>query len=94
MIDRMEAAGLVRRTAAPDDRRKTLLALTEKARELQPDYMAVSAQMNSIFYKGFSEEEIRLCETMLVRIHDNLKQHDQMFQNTKKQQKPEKDVRG
>ena len=56
--------------------------------------MAVSAQMNSIFYKGFSEEEIRLCETMLVRIHDNLKQHDQMFQNTKKQQKPEKDVRG
>ena len=94
MIDRMEAAGLVRRTAAPDDRRKTLLALTEKARELQPDYMAVSAQMNSIFYKGFSEEEIRLCETVLVRIHDNLKQHDQMFQNTKKQQKPEKDVRG
>ena len=50
--------------------------------------------LNKQFKTGFSKEEIRLCETMLVRIHDNLKQHDQMFQNTKKQQKPEKDVRG
>lgn len=88
MTDRMEAAGLVRRIPDPDDRRKTLLSLTEKARELQPDYTAVSSQMNDIFYKGFSEEEICLCETMLGRIHDNLKQHDQMFQNTKKQPKP------
>lgn len=91
MIDRMETAGLVRRTADPEDRRKTLLALTEKARELQPDYMAVSTQMNDIFYQGFSEEEIRICEAMLGRIHNNLKLHDQMFQN-KKQQKPKKDM--
>ena len=88
MIDRMEAAGLVRRLPDPDDRRKTLLALTEKARELQPDYMAVSTQMNDIFYQGFSEEEIRLCESMLERIHGNLKRHDQIFQNTKSSQSP------
>lgn len=83
MIDRMEAAELVRRLPDPDDRRKTLLTLTEKAKKLKPDYTAVSSQMNDIFYQGFSEEEIRLCESMLERIHENLKQHDQIFQNTK-----------
>lgn len=88
MIDRMEAAGLVRRLPDPDDRRKTLLALTEKAGELQPDYMAVSTQMNDIFYQGFSEEEIRLCESMLERIYGNLKRHDQISQNTKSSQSP------
>lgn len=88
MIDRMEMAGLVRRLPDPDDRRKTLLALTGKARELQPDYMAVSAQMNDIFYQGFSEEEIRLCESMLERIHNNLKRHDQTLHKTKNSQSP------
>ncbi len=84
MIDRMETAGLVRRISDPDDRRKTLLSLTEKARQLQPDYMSISQEMNGIFYKGFSEDEIRLCEAMLSRIHENLKQYDQTFQNKKK----------
>lgn len=84
MIDRMETAGLVQRISDPDDRRKTLLSLTEKARQLQPDYMSVSREMNGIFYKGFSENEIRLCEAMLSRIHENLKQYDQTFQNKKK----------
>ncbi len=73
MIDRMEAAGLVRRVPDQHDRRKTLLTLTEKARNLQQDYTAVSGQMADIFYAGFTEDEILLCEAMLERIHENLK---------------------
>lgn len=73
MTDRMEAAGLVRRVPDPHDRRKTLLTLTEKAKGLQQDYTAVSDQMTDIFYAGFTEEEILLCEAMLERIHENLK---------------------
>ncbi len=73
MIDRMEAAGLVRRVPDQHDRRKTLLTLTEKARNLQQDYTAVSGQMADIFYAGFTEDEILLCESMLERIYENLK---------------------
>lgn len=76
MVDRMEAAGLVRRLADRNDRRKTRLSLTEKARALRTDYEAVSARMTDIFYAGFTEEEIAQCETMLERILCNLKRHE------------------
>lgn len=69
MVDRMEKAGLV----CQNDRRKTLLALTAKAKNLEQDYKAVSDKMSEIFYKGFSDDEIRTCEAMLARILDNMK---------------------
>lgn len=76
MIDRMEAADLVRRIPDREDRRKTLLSLTENARNLKKPYTDVSDRMTGIFYEGFSEEEIGLCEEFLRRIHSNLKQQD------------------
>lgn len=73
MVDRMEKAGLVCRMPDKNDRRKTLLALTAKAENLEQDYKTVSDKMSEIFYKGFSDEEIRTCEEMLARILDNMK---------------------
>lgn len=75
MIDRMEASGLVSRVPDRSDRRKTLLTLTEKAKGLEQDYMEISSDMTDIFYAGFTEEEILQCETLLGRIHENLKQY-------------------
>ena len=75
MVDRMETAGLLCRIPDKSDRRRTLLALTDAARELERDYMEVSGRMTEIFYAGFSEEEVIQCEKMLGRIHENLKQH-------------------
>lgn len=73
MVDRMEKAGLVCRMLDKNDRRKTLLALTAKAKNLEQDYKSVSDKMSEIFYKGFSDEEISTCEAMLARILDNMK---------------------
>ena len=75
MVDRMEKVGLVCRVPDKKDRRKTLLALTEKAKSLEKDYMLVSAKMSDIFYEGFSEGEIRQCEAMLTRILENMKKY-------------------
>ncbi len=75
MIDRMEAGGLVCRVPDERDRRKTLLALTDMSRNLQRDYSEVSSRMSQIFYSGFTHEEISICEGMLERIYNNLKQH-------------------
>jgi len=74
MVDRMETAGLLCSIPDKSDRRRTLLALTDAARELERDYMEVSGRMTEIFYAGFSEEEVIQCEKMLGRIHENLKQ--------------------
>ena len=46
--------------------------LTEKAHSLKGEYDSVSDEMGSIYYKGFSEEEITRFEECLDRIRKNL----------------------
>ena len=58
MLERMENQGLISRVQSKTDKRKTLLFLTEKAHALKGEYDSVSDEMGSIYYKGFSEEEI------------------------------------
>ncbi|MCR4882805.1 MAG: radical SAM mobile pair system MarR family transcriptional regulator [Clostridiales bacterium] len=72
MLERMEAQGLIRRVQDREDKRKTLLYLTENARALKRDYDEVSRQMTEIYYQGFSEEEIVRFERDLDRIRQNL----------------------
>ena len=66
MLERMEKNGLIRREQDQQDKRKTLLYLTEKAHKLKVDYDDV------IYYKGFSENEIVQFESYLERIQKNL----------------------
>ncbi|MBQ5522935.1 MAG: MarR family transcriptional regulator [Oscillospiraceae bacterium] len=72
MLERMEKQGLLRRESDEKDKRKTLLFLTDRAYALREDYEDVSARMGTVFYEGFSEEEIRLFESFLHRVLDNL----------------------
>ncbi|MBQ2140302.1 MAG: MarR family transcriptional regulator, partial [Acidaminococcaceae bacterium] len=72
MLERMEKSGLIRREQDQQDKRKTLLYLTEKAHKLKVDYDDVSAGMGRIYYKGFSENEIVQFESYLERIQKNL----------------------
>ena len=68
----MENQGLISRVHSETDKRKTLLFLIEKARALKGEYDAVSAEMGSIYYKGFSEEEITKFEEYFDRTRKNL----------------------
>ena len=72
MLERMEKQGLLRRESDEKDKRKTLLFLTDRAYALREDYEDVSARMGTVFYEGFSEEEIRLFESFVHRVLDNL----------------------
>ena len=76
MIDRMEAAGLVRRDRGDADRRKILIYLTDTAKTLQGDYDAVSEEISDIYYKGFSDEEVRQFEGYLRRILANVEERN------------------
>ena len=72
MLERMEKTGLILRRQDDGDKRKTLLFLTDKARALEKDFIAVSEAMGSIYYQGFTEEEIRAAEGYMDRIRLNL----------------------
>ena len=72
MLDRMAEAELICREAAPGDRRRQRIMLTEKARALQNDYDRISQRMNDVYYAGFSKEEYAQLEGYLLRILDNL----------------------
>ena len=74
MLDRMEAAGLIYRDRGDKDRRKILIFLTDNARSLEKDYNEVTEEIENIYYKGFSEEEIDQCEKYLQRIFHNVEE--------------------
>ncbi len=74
MLDRMEESGLVERIPDKENRRQIFIQITEKAKAYRDKYDAVSEQMNQLFYKGFTEEEVEAFEALLTRIKANLEQ--------------------
>jgi DNA-binding MarR family transcriptional regulator len=76
MLDRLEAAGLVRRVASTQDRRAILLQRTQKDRDLEGLYVRVSAEMTRIWYKGFAGARITRFEADLQQILDNLSEFE------------------
>lgn len=72
MLDRLEKSGHIKRCYSPQDRRTVKIVLTEKAKGLENHYRQVSEEMNNIFYKGFSDDEILTFESSLGKILKNL----------------------
>ncbi|GFI42454.1 MAG: MarR family transcriptional regulator [Dorea sp.] len=72
VINGMVNKGIVERNINPQNRRQTIVSLTEYARSLQVKYEAVSQQMNTLFYHGFTEKEREQFEVYLARILETL----------------------
>lgn len=72
MLDRLESSGHIIRSFDPKDRRAVRIKLTERARGLRGKYDKVSAEMNEVFYGGFSDEEILAFESSLGKVLENL----------------------
>ena len=73
IIDRLERDGYIERKPSETDKRSTLISLTGKEQEFAKNIQKVSNQMNKIFYKGFTDEEIIQFDSMLARILENCK---------------------
>jgi len=76
MLDRLEVRGHIARVRDPSDRRTIRIALTENARRLQKSYNEVSSEMNAIFYRGFSDNEILAFEKSLGKVLENLTERE------------------
>lgn len=72
MLDRMEASGLIERVPDKKNRRQIFITVTEKAKEYRNKYDWLSDKMSEIYYRGFSEAEVKEFEDKLRRIVKNL----------------------
>lgn len=72
MLDRMEEGELVKRIPDPNNRRQIFISITDKAKEYKEAYDKVSDQMNTLFYQGFTEDEVLDFENKLKRIIKNM----------------------
>lgn len=72
VIDGMVNKGILDKHINPDNRRQTIVSLTEHAKSMQETFESVSKQMNSLFYQGFSEKEQKEFEGYLAKILDTL----------------------
>lgn len=72
VINGMVNKGIVARNINPQNRRQTIISLTDYAKNLQEKYEIVSEQMNALFYQGFTEDEQKQFEQYLARILDTL----------------------
>ena len=79
VIDGMVQKGLLERTINPENRRQTIISLTEYAKSMREKYEAVSEQMGVLIYQGFSEKELKDFEGYLVRIRDTLAEYEENF---------------
>ena len=76
MIKKLEEQNLVTVSPCGEDKRKKYLVLTELGQSQKEVGYRVSQKLDTIFYKGFSEEEIRQFEAFQERILDNLKEEE------------------
>ena len=80
MLDRMEKQGHIERVYSSADRRTVRIKLTEAARLFKEQYELVSNEMNQIFYRGFSDEEILILETGLRKVLTNLTEKENHYE--------------
>ena len=76
MIKKLEEQNLVAISPCGEDKRKKYLVLTELGLAQKEVGYRVSQKLDTIFYKGFSEEEIRQFEGFQERILANLKEKE------------------
>ena len=83
MLEKMEKNNLIRRITDENDKRKSLVILTDYAKSLKKSFDEISDEMLKKVYKGFSEEEIDKFEEYLHRIIKNFEEKRKVIDNDK-----------
>ena len=76
MIKKLEEQNLVIISPCGIDKRKKYVKLTEQGLSQKEVGRRVSQKLDAIFYKGFTEEEVRQFEVFQERILANLKEEE------------------
>ena len=83
MLEKMEKNNLIKRITDENDKRKSLVILTDYANSLKKSFDEISDEMLQKFYKNFSEEEIDKFEEYLHRIIKNFEEKRKVIDDDK-----------
>ena len=64
----METENLIERTPSRDDRRKTLVSLTEIGAEKLAQALPIASENNGYFMKKLTSDEARILQTLLMKL--------------------------
>jgi len=73
-IDNLSGKGFVHREPSPQDRRKNLIKLTNKAKELKPQLITVLEKKEDCMTKGLSDGEKQVFRQIIKKMIYNLKE--------------------
>ncbi len=71
-IKKLEEQGFVMRRIDPCDSRKKNVYVTDKATAIKDEYHQLYKELNQILVEGFTPEEIKIMQSMLYRMRDNI----------------------
>lgn len=74
MLIRMEEFGLITRQNSSADKRQVIICLTDTAKGLQDRYEQVSEEMNRLFYRGMTQKDADILDSLLDRVLANLQE--------------------
>ena len=76
LLRSLERDGLIERTPDPRDRRRSLITLTARARELEDSLISAAREVNAIATEGLQEHEKTTFMTTLTKVIENLESSD------------------
>lgn len=83
LVDKLEARGLVRRTASPDDARRTVVTLTADGTRLRGAFDAISRRLVARVYGALDRAESETLERLLAKVLANLEAKGTQTRTTK-----------
>lgn len=75
MLKRMRNDGYLKIEHPPGNERTKLVYTLQQSKEIESSFENLAEDMNNIYYKGFTNEEIIEFEENLERVLHNLKEH-------------------
>ncbi len=73
LVDNLEKAGLVKRVADKEDRRKNMIHLTEKAKKMEGLCYQLAEETVEEAVKGVSYQQLETAKQVLKLVYENLK---------------------
>ena len=72
ILKKLEEKNLVVRKSDPEDKRKKLIYLTDKAKNMKDEFKKLLKEIEEQMRKGLTDKEIETVNTLLKQIYNNL----------------------
>lgn len=76
LVNKLLKLGYVKKEKSKEDKRVTFIELTDKGREIESRYKAISNEVVTTAYKGFSEEEKEIFLRLLKKLSNNFNENN------------------